>query len=79
MKFKNIVLRLVVFSFRNQHDVCWVFFQAITSAQLYVRQLAFETLHLCDKYSIPDSIPQLLTSLDEVKVMLRNICLRIAD
>ncbi|XP_022345183.2 uncharacterized protein LOC111137816 isoform X1 [Crassostrea virginica] len=38
---------------------------AITSAQLYVRQLAFETLHLCDKYSIPDSIPQLLTSLDE--------------
>lgn len=40
--------------------------QAITSAQLYVRQLTFETLHLCDKYHICDSIPKLLSSLDEV-------------
>lgn len=38
---------------------------AITSAQLYVRQLTFETLHLCDKYHICDSIPKLLSSLDE--------------
>ncbi|XP_048745970.2 uncharacterized protein LOC125658676 isoform X2 [Ostrea edulis] len=38
---------------------------AITSAQLYVRQLTFETLHLCDKYDVCDSIPKLLSSLDE--------------
>lgn len=46
--------------------------QAITSAQLYVRQLTFETLHLCDKYHICDSIPKLLSSLDEVSYWFLN-------
>lgn len=35
---------------------------------MYVRQLTFETLHLCDKYDVCDSIPKLLSSLDEVNL-----------
>ncbi|KAJ8310191.1 hypothetical protein KUTeg_012056 [Tegillarca granosa] len=38
---------------------------AIVSAQLYIRQLVYETISLCDKYKIKESIPQLLTPVDE--------------
>ncbi|XP_062568961.1 uncharacterized protein LOC134231076 [Saccostrea cucullata] len=48
---------------------------AITSAQLYVRQLTFETLHLCDKYKICGSIPELLSSLDEALEVDAKRCL----
>ncbi|XP_063428794.1 uncharacterized protein LOC134711822 [Mytilus trossulus] len=38
---------------------------AIVSTQLYIRQLTYETLHLCDKYKLRDNIPQKLTLTDE--------------
>ena len=37
------------------------------STQLYIRQLTYETLHLCDKYKLSDDIPQKLTETDEVR------------
>ncbi|KAK3577993.1 hypothetical protein CHS0354_013656 [Potamilus streckersoni] len=38
---------------------------AIVSSELYIRQLAFETIHMCDKYKLEESIPRLLTPVDE--------------
>lgn len=38
---------------------------AIVSTQLYIRQLTFETLHICDKYKLKDLIPIQLTKTDE--------------
>ncbi|CAC5391286.1 RBSN [Mytilus coruscus] len=38
---------------------------AIVSTQLYIRQLTYETLHICDKYKLRDDIPQKLTQTDE--------------
>ncbi|KAL5004175.1 hypothetical protein ScPMuIL_017631 [Solemya velum] len=39
---------------------------AIVSTQLYIRQLLFETLHICEKHRLKEQFPQLLSPLDEM-------------
>ncbi|XP_070173944.1 uncharacterized protein [Littorina saxatilis] len=38
---------------------------AIISAHLYLRQLVYETIHLCDKYELQEKSAQLLVSLEQ--------------
>ncbi|KAL3846512.1 hypothetical protein ACJMK2_017492 [Sinanodonta woodiana] len=48
---------------------------AIVSSQLYIRQLAFETIHMCGKYKLEESIPRLLTPVDEALEREAKACL----
>ncbi|PVD18973.1 hypothetical protein C0Q70_21532 [Pomacea canaliculata] len=39
---------------------------AIVSAHLYLRQLVYEAINLCDKYELKENAPQLLVSLEQM-------------
>ena len=43
--------------------------QAIVSAQIYIRQLVFESIHLGEKYKLKGLVPELLKPLDDVCIV----------
>ncbi|KAK3096052.1 hypothetical protein FSP39_022549 [Pinctada imbricata] len=49
---------------------------AIISAELYIRQLIFESLHICDKHKLKVDIPQLLSSVDEYIENEAMLCIK---
>lgn len=49
---------------------------AIVSAQVYIRQLIYENIHLCSRYKLLEHIPPLLTALDKaIETEARNCLL----
>ncbi|XP_060597676.1 uncharacterized protein LOC132751516 isoform X2 [Ruditapes philippinarum] len=48
---------------------------AIVSAQIYIRQLMFESIHLGDKYKLKGLVPELLKPLDDAIEKETELCL----